>query len=44
MAAVDENSFRARRFLLNAEANVEVDLTALDALDRLYNWTWKGGE
>ena len=35
MAAVDENPVPVEWFLLNAEANVEVDLTALDALDRL---------
>ncbi len=35
MAAVDESPIPVEWFLLNAEANVEVDLTALDALDRL---------
>ena len=35
MAAVDESPVPVEWFLLNAEANVEVDLTALDALDRL---------
>ncbi|WP_179466372.1 SulP family inorganic anion transporter [Mycolicibacterium vinylchloridicum] len=35
MAAVDENPNPVRWFVLNAEANVDVDLTALDALDQL---------
>ncbi|MFE9634035.1 SulP family inorganic anion transporter [Streptomyces sp. NPDC006463] len=35
LAAVDEQSPPARWFLLNAEANVEVDITALDAVDAL---------
>ena len=35
VAAVDESPIPVEWFLLNAEANVEVDLTALDALDRL---------
>ncbi len=35
LAAVDENSDPVRWFVLNAEANVEVDLTALDVLDQL---------
>ncbi|MCQ9130158.1 SulP family inorganic anion transporter [Streptomyces hilarionis] len=35
LAAVDEQSDPVRWFLLNAEANVEVDITALDALDDL---------
>jgi len=35
LAAVDENHGVVEWFVLNAEANVEVDLTALDALDRL---------
>jgi MFS superfamily sulfate permease-like transporter len=35
MAAVDENPDPVRWFVLNAEANVEVDLTALDAVDQL---------
>jgi sulfate permease, SulP family len=35
MAAVKEHPERVEWFLLNAEANVEVDLTALDALDQL---------
>ncbi|MFG1930704.1 SulP family inorganic anion transporter [Mycobacterium sp. NPDC048908] len=35
LAAVDQNAERVEWFVLNAEANVEVDLTALDALDRL---------
>lgn len=35
MTAVDEFPGRVEWFLLNAEANVEVDLTALDALDQL---------
>ncbi|EHB55837.1 sulfate transporter [Mycolicibacterium rhodesiae JS60] len=35
MAAVDENPDPVRWFVLNAEANVDVDLTALDALDQL---------
>jgi SulP family sulfate permease len=35
MAAVDEAPWPVEWFLLNAEANVEVDLTALDALEDL---------
>lgn len=35
LAAVDETGGQVEWFILNAEANVEVDLTALDALDRL---------
>ena len=35
MAAVDANPDPVRWFVLNAEANVEVDLTALDAVDHL---------
>lgn len=35
MAAVDANPDPVRWFVLNAEANVEVDLTALDAVDQL---------
>lgn len=35
LAAVDENKAAVEWFVLNAEANVEVDLTALDALDQL---------
>ncbi|MBJ8347032.1 SulP family inorganic anion transporter [Antrihabitans sp. YC2-6] len=35
LAAVDEGPQETRWFVLNAEANVEVDLTALDALDQL---------
>ena len=35
MAAVNENPDPVRWFVLNAEANVEVDLTALDAVDQL---------
>lgn len=35
MAAVDDAREPVRWFLLNAEANVEVDLTAVDALDAL---------
>jgi sulfate permease, SulP family len=35
MAAVRDYPGRVEWFLLNAEANVEVDLTALDALDQL---------
>jgi sulfate permease, SulP family len=35
LAAVDEAESSAEWFLLNAEANVEVDLTAIDALDEL---------
>lgn len=35
MAAVDDNPEPVEWFILNAEANVEVDLTALDALDEL---------
>ncbi|QUC60461.1 sulfate permease [Streptomyces sp. A2-16] len=35
LAAVDEQSDPVRWFVLNAEANVEVDITALDAVDDL---------
>ncbi len=35
LAAVDQNGEQVEWFVLNAEANVEVDLTALDALDQL---------
>ncbi len=35
MAAIDENPYPVEWFILNAEANVEVDLTALDAVDQL---------
>ena len=35
MAAVDEQDDPVRWFVLNAEANVEVDITALDAVDEL---------
>lgn len=35
LAAVDEQTTRVRWFVLNAEANVEVDITALDAVDEL---------
>jgi MFS superfamily sulfate permease-like transporter len=35
MAAVDANPDPVEWFVLNAEANVEVDLTALDAVDLL---------
>ncbi len=35
MASVDDYPGKVEWFLLNAEANVEVDLTALDALDQL---------
>ncbi|MFG2469732.1 SulP family inorganic anion transporter [Streptomyces canus] len=35
LAAVDEQSEPVRWFVLNTEANVEVDITALDALDEL---------
>jgi sulfate permease, SulP family len=35
LAAVDENPEPVKWFVLNAEANVEVDLTALDILDQL---------
>ncbi|MEU5634203.1 SulP family inorganic anion transporter [Streptomyces rishiriensis] len=35
LAAVDEQSDPVHWFLLNAEANVEVDITALDAVDAL---------
>ncbi|HET9563450.1 MAG TPA: sulfate permease [Mycobacterium sp.] len=35
LAAVDENPDPVEWFVLNAEANVEVDLTALDVLDAL---------
>ncbi len=35
LAAVKESPEPVKWFLLNAEANVEVDLTALDALDQL---------
>jgi sulfate permease, SulP family len=35
LAAVDDNPDPVKWFVLNAEANVEVDLTALDTLDQL---------
>ncbi|MGW7241931.1 SulP family inorganic anion transporter [Streptomyces sp. NPDC054804] len=35
LAAVDEQTEPVRWFVLNAEANVEVDITALDAVDEL---------
>ncbi|MFJ4367299.1 SulP family inorganic anion transporter [Streptomyces chartreusis] len=35
LASVDEQTAPVRWFVLNAEANVEVDITALDALDEL---------
>ncbi|MFE7172947.1 SulP family inorganic anion transporter [Streptomyces sp. NPDC057616] len=35
LASVDEQTEPVRWFLLNMEANVEVDITALDAVDRL---------
>ncbi|MBC9715777.1 STAS domain-containing protein [Streptomyces sp. TRM66268-LWL] len=35
LAAVDEQAGPVRWFVLNAEANVEVDITALDAVDAL---------
>jgi sulfate permease, SulP family len=35
MVAVNDYPGRVEWFLLNAEANVEVDLTALDAVDQL---------
>lgn len=35
LAAVDAAPSRVRWFLLNAEANVEIDLTAIDAVDEL---------
>ncbi|MGW7383625.1 SulP family inorganic anion transporter [Streptomyces sp. NPDC054794] len=35
LAAVDEQAEPVRWFVLNAEANVEVDITALDAVDEL---------
>jgi high affinity sulfate transporter 1 len=35
LAAVEQNHEPVEWFILNAEANVEVDLTALDALDQL---------
>ncbi|MFJ8113555.1 SulP family inorganic anion transporter [Streptomyces sp. NPDC096132] len=35
LAAVDEQKDPVRWFVLNAEANVEVDITALDAVDEL---------
>ena len=35
LAALDEQTEPVRWFVLNAEANVEVDITALDALDEL---------
>lgn len=35
LAAVDEQTQPVRWFVLNAEANVEVDITALDAVDAL---------
>jgi len=35
LAAVDQNAVPVEWFVLNAEANVEVDLTALEALDQM---------
>ena len=35
LAAVDQNPVPVEWFVLNSEANVEVDLTAMDALDQL---------
>ncbi|MEV0909605.1 SulP family inorganic anion transporter [Streptomyces hokutonensis] len=35
LAAVDQQAVPVRWFVLNAEANVEVDITALDAVDEL---------
>ncbi|MGZ8808316.1 MAG: STAS domain-containing protein, partial [Mycobacterium sp.] len=35
LAAVDDNPEPVEWFVLNAESNVEVDLTALDALEQL---------
>lgn len=35
MAVVDEQTEPVRRFVLNIEATVEVDITALDAADGL---------
>jgi MFS superfamily sulfate permease-like transporter len=35
MAAVEDNPDPVEWFVVNAEANVEVDLTALDVLDQL---------
>jgi sulfate permease, SulP family len=35
LAAVEESPTPVEWFVLNSEANVEVDLTALDALDQL---------
>lgn len=35
LAAVDDSPYPVEWFLLNAESNVEVDLTALDVLDQL---------
>jgi sulfate permease, SulP family len=35
LAAVDQQSDPVRWFVLNTEANVEVDITALDAVDEL---------
>ncbi|MEU6541375.1 SulP family inorganic anion transporter [Streptomyces sp. NPDC047000] len=35
LAAVDEQAGKVRWFVLNTEANVEVDITALDAVDAL---------
>ena len=35
LAAVDKSGEQVKWFVLNAEANVEVDVTALDALDQL---------
>ncbi|MFI7223023.1 STAS domain-containing protein [Nonomuraea angiospora] len=35
LAAVDQQDTPVRWFVLNAEANVEVDITALDAVDSL---------
>ena len=36
LQAVDESKDRVEWFLLNAEANTEIDLTAVDALEELY--------
>ncbi|MFD9869946.1 SulP family inorganic anion transporter [Streptomyces niveus] len=43
LAAVDEQTEPVRWFVLNTEANVEVDITALDSVDRLRHELRKRG-
>lgn len=43
LAAVEHNDGPVEWFVLNAEANVEVDLTALDAVDRLRDQLMRRG-